>query len=166
MKKNLDAVLGDFAVREDATLPLLFLNSEGDPEPADEMDSRHARRMTATALASADRQIEMRALWPWHEQSEATARNRLRRALLETAQLRMMPKDALSQICFTGIGDPERLVVESLPADSLVPSVDFDSPGRLCSLAQAESILRRLYLGETSADLAGFLRERQRIPCG
>lgn len=166
MRKLVESVVENFPERKDATLHLLFINREGDPEPDGQTGSRNnalnARRVTAPA--SADGGIEPREPLPWDAQPEATARNRLRRALQETGQLRVMPGDGLSQVCFTGIGDPERLFVESLPADSVVPSADFDGPGRLCSLAQAEAILRRLYRGETSAGLAGFLSERQRLP--
>jgi hypothetical protein len=138
MRKDAASVLEHFnftETTEAASPPLrvLFINREGDPEPSD-----------------------------GESLPETTAAKRLRRALLETGQLRVMPRDGASWICFTGIGDPGRLFVESLPADLPAPSVDFDGPGRLCSLAQAEAFLRRLYRGESSSALAGFLEERRR----
>jgi hypothetical protein len=42
--------------------------------------------------------------------------------------------------------------------------VDFDRAGRLCSLARCETLLGRLYRGETSAEVAGFLKQSSRTP--
>jgi hypothetical protein len=166
MRTVVESVLENFPDRKDTTLPLLFINREGDPEtgeqPGSENNVSPARRPSGLPV-SVDGGIEPCESLPWEAQSEAAAGCRLRRALHETGQLRVLPQDGLSQVCFTGIGDPEQLFVESLPADSLVPSVDFDGPGRLCSLAQAEAILRQLYRGETSSALGVFLNERQRL---
>jgi hypothetical protein len=91
------------------------------------------------------------------EQTEATAMNRLHRALFETGQLIVTPEDGLSRISFAGVGDPERLFVDSTPRDEPVPVLDFDFPGCLCSLRQAEEILKRIYRGESSERLAAFI---------
>jgi hypothetical protein len=158
MRKGCTAVIEHFESGEAATLPVLFLNREGDPEPGEKTDGGGSVRMTVLSSARS----EMCAMPRFDEQPEASAGNRLRSALFETGQLRIMPRDGSSQVCFTGIGDPDRLFVESIPADSLIPSVDYEGPGCLCSLEQAEAILRRLYRGETSAGLAAFLGESQR----
>lgn len=90
-------------------------------------------------------------------QPEHAALNRLRRALFETGQLIVTTEDGASRVCFAGVGDPETLFVEILPRDEPVPLLDFESPGCLCRLEEAEAILRRLYRGDSSEELARFL---------
>ncbi len=147
------------ALRNDhsKTLPAVFINRDGEPEAVGLPVS--AGIFQVDAVPFSDRS-EVCPLSMLTEQPESAALNRLRRALFETGQLIVTTDDGVSRVCFAGVGDPERLFVELMPRDEPVPLLDFDSPGRLCLLAQAEAILRRIYRGESSEKLAGFLGGR------
>jgi hypothetical protein len=134
------------------TLPVLYLNREGDPEPGHQPKSFELRG-ESNPLAVGEAMIMPT---DFNEQSEAYALNKLRRALGETGQLIVLPCDGLSRISFTGIGDPDNLLVESIPEKTPFPIVDFDIQGKLYSLSQAESLLTRLYCGESSAEVSAF----------
>ena len=139
-----------------ATLPAIFFNREGEPEmgsvpviaPAFRSDPRPFR--VQADISSVPTAFPLDA---------ATASNRLRRALFETGQLCVTTADGLSRVCFAGVGDPERLFVEAVPREVPVPSLECEFPGCLCSLTQAEAILRRIYRGERSERVAEFLNQ-------
>lgn len=139
------------------TLPAMFINRQGEPEtqelpappdafPGDDMP--FSDRGDSPALAALTRHTEQAAL------------NRLRRALFETGQLIVTTADGVSRVCFAGVGDPDQLFVEMLPRDEPVPLLDFEAPGCLCDLRQAETIVRRIYRGDSSEALAEFLGGR------
>ena len=140
--------------KKQAALPVLFLNREGEPE-VDGL-SGSASPFGADAppftIQGDDGQGRRAILLP-----QEKALNRLQRALFETGQLCVTTKDGLARLCFAGMGDPERLFVESVPRDVAVPAADCDYPGCLCSLAQAEKILRQIYRGESSERLEALL---------
>lgn len=134
------ATVADYFETDGRTaLPLVFLNRKGVPEPRD------------ATFGEINEPLRFGA------EPEGVALRQLERALLETGQLIVMPDDGLARVCFTGIGDTEQLLVEVLPAEGPMPVLDFDAPAQLCSLAQAASLLRRLYRGGTSGELAEFL---------
>lgn len=140
--------------KKPVALPVLFLNREGEPEMAGSSGS--ATPFCADAppfsIRGADGYGQRSSLLP-----EEYSLNRLQRALFETGQLCVTTKDGLTRLCFAGMGDPERLFVEAVPRDVAVPTVDCDFPGCLCSLAQAEKILQRIYRGESSERLEALL---------
>ncbi len=137
--------------KERLTLPVIFFNRAGEPEMADMPATSDAFNVdTPPFIMGNDVSPAPKSLLL----SEATASNRLRRALFETGQLCVTTKDGLSRVCFAGIGDPERLFVESVPREVPVPALECGFPGCLCSLAQAQAILRRIYRGERSDRLA------------
>lgn len=139
------------------TLPAVFINRQGEPEVASPPATAGIFQMDVEPFSD---RIEACPLSMLTEQLENAAMNRLRRALFETGQLIVTTEDGVSRVCFAGVGDPERLFVEMMPRDEPVPLHDFDSPGRLCLLPHAEAILRRIYRGESSEKLAGFLGGR------
>ncbi len=149
-------VIANLETFKPPTLPAIYLNRQGDPEPGDIPAVSGIARAAMKSATSGEMNIPM-AL---SEQSEASALNGLRRALRETGQLIVIPHDALSRISFTGIGDPKQLFVESIPGQDPFPILDFDVQGKLCSLSQAEAILKRLYHGETSAAVSELLGNR------
>lgn len=140
--------------RERIALPAIFINKEGDPE--------HERVPVCSIIFGAStppftsRQDAGASPGPMR-MTEASASNRLRRVLLETGQLYVTTKDGMSRVCFAGMGDPDRLFVESVSRDVPLPSLDGDFNGCVCSLSQAEEILRRMYRGENSDKLAATL---------
>ena len=76
----------------------------------------------------------------------------LRRTLFETGQLFVTTEDGLSRICFSGIGDSGRLFVEVTPRDHRPEDEGTHHfIGCMCSLADGEAILTRIYGGATSA---------------
>jgi len=140
--------------KKGAALPVLFLNREGEPEMPGSPGSATPFGADAPAFSiQGDGCRGQRAILLPQEK----AMNRLQRALFETGQLCVTTHDGLVRVCFSGMGDPERLFVESVPRDVAVPAVDCDFPGCLCSLEQAEKILRRIYRGESSSRLEALL---------
>lgn len=135
-------------------LPAVFINREGEPEKLVTSLSSDSARVDPIPFSDRGDSWLRPSLF---DQPESAAMNRLRRALFETGQLIVTPKDGMTRICFAGIGDPEHLFVEALPRDEPVPVADFDFTGRLCGLTQAEAILRRVYQGESSEKLSMFL---------
>lgn len=145
-------------------LPAVFINCDGEPEKLVIPFSSGSAHVDPIPFSDRGNAWLQPALI---DQPEIAAMNRLRRALFETGQLIVTPKDGVTRICFAGIGDPEHLFVEALPRDEPVPVHDFDFTGRLCTLLQAEAILHRIYQGESSEKLSIFLGnpsavERQR----
>jgi hypothetical protein len=137
-------------------LPAIFLNREGEPERGS-LPTSASDALPFTSRGDVCRSKKL--LWL----SEATAANWLRRALFETGQLIVTTEDGLSRVCFAGIGDPGELFVESVPRDMVVPTLDSDLPGCVCSLPQAEAILRRIYRGEHSDRLVASLNRLAEI---
>ncbi len=142
--------------KKDVMLPVIFINREGDPETGG------VPRFVVSPGGDTPSFADQDPRDPGQETTdlpEAAASNRLSRALFETGQLIVTPKDGLTRICFAGIGDPEHLFVESVPRDVTVPTLEHehDFPGCLCSLPQAQVILKRIYRGASSATLASFL---------
>lgn len=142
------------ALKERKTLSAVFFNREGEPET--QRAPASAPILSVDSLPFTTR-AGPRPMAKANRLSLEVAMNRLRRALFETGQLCVTTKDGLSRVCFAGIGDPERLFVEAVPRDVPVPSMEFGFPGCLCSLAKAESILREVYRGERSDELAETL---------
>lgn len=144
------------AARFSKTLPVIFINREGEPEmgsvpiPSFVQDSDERPSYIQSGEAPA---IPRAARLPL-----ATALNRLRRALFETGQLIVTTDDGLTRVCFAGVGDPERLFVEAVPRDVAVPSMDGSFPGTLCSLPHAEALLRRLFRGERGPRIEATLK--------
>lgn len=136
------------------TLPAIFINREGEPEKPPVWSASDAAPSDSIPFSNRG---EASPLSVPIQQTESAATNRLHRALFETGQLVVTPKDGLSRISFAGVGDPERLFVDSTPRDEPMPVLDFDFPGCLCSLQQAETILKLIYRGESSGRLAAFL---------
>ncbi len=140
-------------------LSVIFFNREGEPE------ATGLPALSTTALRCDLPPFTARGdTGPGATPSSATvplpheaALNRLRRALFETGQVCVTTKDDLARVCFAGVGDPERLLVEVVPRDEPVPAMELGFPGCLCTLRQAEAILRRVYRGEPSDRLAASL---------
>lgn len=137
-------------------LPVIFINREGEPEQGcqplptllEECPER-PRYVHAGDVQAAPRSARLPL---------STAMNRLHRALFETGQLIVTTHDGLVRVCFAGVGDPERLLVEALPRDVPVPSIDGGYPGSLCSLPHAEALLRRIYRGERGSRVEATLQ--------
>lgn len=90
--------------------------------------------------------------------TEAEARDRLRRALRETGQLIVTPRDDLSRVFFAGIGDPKHLLIEVRGhEDDDETSPERDEAGCVCPLPLAELLLARIYLGESTKTLVTFM---------
>ena len=141
--------------KERKTLSVIFFDREGEPEMGSVPGTSTAFKVDGPSFitGSSVTQVPKSVLL-----KEAAASNRLRRALFETGQLCVTTTDGLSRVCFAGIGDPERLFIESVPREVPVPSMEFGFPGCLCSLEQAATILRRIYRGESSDRLAASLK--------
>lgn len=136
-------------------LPVIFINREGEAETPGLSAPPACFDADTLWFRDAPGEPKLDAI----AQPETVALNRLRRALFETGQLIVTPRDGLSRVCFAGIGAPSHVFVEAVPRDVAVPVLDHDFPGRVCSLAQAEEILRRLYRGETSDALSASLSQ-------
>lgn len=139
------------------TLPAVFIDRDGEPEAIGALPAFGSSIGDGIPFSDRGEASPLPALI---EQPEQAALNRLRRALFETGQLIVTPRDGISRICFAGVGDPERVFVELLPRDEPVPLQSFDASGCLCLLPKAEAILRRIYRGESSEKLAQYLSVR------
>jgi hypothetical protein len=146
-----------FTTTQAVTLPAIFINRAGEPETLGIPSAADAFQGDTVPFSDRGEENDLSGLI---EQPESAAMNRLRRALFETGQLVVTPRDGVSRISFAGVGDPERLFVESTPRNEPIPLLDCDFPGCLCSLSQAEAILRRIYRGESSEKLAAYLDSR------
>lgn len=143
-------------------LPVSFLNRDGKPEAVGmpSVATMHEDDVRAfSAMTGNDADVGARPL------PEPAAFERLLHALLETGQLFVTTDDGLSRVCFAGIGDPDHLYVEVLPRETAASNDhDDDIAGALCSLLQAEFILKRTYAGETTEKLSHRLNRLRRTP--
>ena len=137
-----------------AALPVIFFNHQGEPEPAGAGGSAHPFSADATpfSLHAPTGEDHRLARLPFD-----AAANRLRRALFETGQLCVTTRDGASRLCFSGVGDPGRLLVELVPRDAAGPAADCDFPGCVGSLPQAEKLLRQIYRGADGPRLEAAL---------
>ena len=84
--------------------------------------------------------------------SESEALVQLHRCLAETGQLAVRSADALLDLWFAGIGDADNLFVEFVPRGRPTDDSGEIRCG-LCSLHEAETLLRDIYQGAASQDL-------------
>ncbi|MDF3058731.1 MAG: hypothetical protein K0R17_2946 [Rariglobus sp.] len=85
--------------------------------------------------------------------SEQDALERLARALKETGQLVVRTADGLVTAWFAGIGDPEDLFLELRPRDAWIDRDELVM-GAMCTLADAERLLRSMYQGAAGNELS------------
>lgn len=78
--------------------------------------------------------------------SEEEALHRLQRVLSETGQLVVRAADGSSTAWFAGIGDPSDLFFELRPREAWTDRDELVM-GAICSLAEAERVLRLIYRG-------------------
>lgn len=89
-----------------------------------------------------------------NELSLDEALNRLVRVLSESGQLVVRTADGLTTAWFAGIGDPSDLFLELRPREAWVDRDELVM-GEMCSLAEAERVLRCMYLGVGGDALSG-----------
>lgn len=119
--------------------------------------SGYVEPMIATSLSASDEDagrgwISSKTVFGLNTFSESEALVQLHRCLAETGQLAVRTADALLDVWFAGIGDSDDLFIEFVPRGR--PADDHGGIRcGLCSLHEAETLLRDIYQGVESQDL-------------
>lgn len=103
-------------------------------------------RTVDSVVALADMDSAQRSVFSGNGLSENEALDYMKRVPGETGQLVLKTADGAMTAWFAGIGDPDDLFIELRPMDAWADR-DEMVMGTLCSLAEAEELLRALFRG-------------------